>query len=137
MVKIASGVVVLLLVGSGPSQPANEITRYEARQLVLRVLEAQRTPTKSPKFDIEDNTGNERYIPGFYSFIAYFDMPARLATVGSYAVNRKTADVWEDIGCRRLGPPAIKPAQRALRMKMGLSDKEYRKLSVTAPCSPN
>jgi hypothetical protein len=137
MVKFIPGVVLLILVSVGASGLAKEITRNQARQLVLKVLQAQGTPTNSPKFDLEDNTGNEKYFPGFYSFDAYFETSNRLATIGHYDVNRRTADVWEGIGCHRLAAPAIKPLQRSLRKRIGLSEHEYQKLSAVAPCSAN
>jgi hypothetical protein len=113
---------------------SGEIMRDEARRLVTKVVEAQGTPTKSPKSDLEDNTAAAQDFPDFYFFDAYFDTPNRLATIGSYAVNRKTADVWEWIGCHRLGPKPIKSYQGSLRRQIGLSRSQYRKLSRHAPC---
>lgn len=134
----ALGLLGLLAALSTPaSKPPRMITHAEARTLVLKALQAQGTPTKSPKFDLEDNTGAPKYYPGFYFFDAYFNNPLVLTAIGHYAVNRRTADLWEWIGCHRLGPPAIKRLQKALRRKINLSAAEYRKLSKEAPCSPN
>ena len=137
MLKVALALPLVLVLCAASARPAKTITRRQARELVLKVLEAQGTPIRSPKFDLEDSPANEKYFPGFYSFDAYFDTASRLATIGHYDVNRRTADVWEGIGCHRLNPPAIRPLQKLLREEVGLSEQGYRKLSTAAPCHPN
>lgn len=132
--KLVSALVLALLLWEGPSGPAKEITREQARQLVLMALKAQGTPTKSPKFDLE-NGRDELDFPEFYNFEAYFDTKTHLATIGFYAVGRKTADIWESVGCHRLDSPAIRRLQRSLRKKIGLTEQEYQKLTSVAPCS--
>jgi NACHT-associated inactive Restriction Endonuclease 1 len=135
--KTALVVALLGISGMAPAKPLKDVTRAEARTLLLKALQAQGAPTKSRKFDLEDNTGNMKFFSSFYSFDAYLDEPGFLSIYGHYDVNRKTADVWDELGCHRLRPRAIKPLQKALRRKIGLSAEEYRRLSQEAPCSPN
>ena len=109
-----------------------EISREQARELVLKALKAEGYPTNSPKFELHDR--DDPYFPEFHSFSAYFDTPDRFAAIGHYAVNPKTADVWEVMGCRRLKPRAIRALQKSLRKESGLSKGDYKKYSSLAPC---
>lgn len=52
MVKTVLGVVVVILVCARPALPAKEITRDQARQLVLKALEAETNFTRLPKFGL-------------------------------------------------------------------------------------
>jgi hypothetical protein len=138
MAKIASGVALLVLVCASSSRPAKEITLDQARQLVLKTLEAETNFTKLPKFGLDHYS--DPYFPGFFFFEATWDnphQPPASVVLGHYAVNRKTAEVWESIGCRRLSPSAIRPLQKSLRKGIGLSKQECRKLSAIAPCLAN
>lgn len=108
------------------------LTRAQARELLFAALKARGYPTKSPSFSLEDR--RDRYIPDFYAFDAYSNLRDRLVSTGHFAVNRKTADIWEDVTCKRLDIPSIKEAQEKLRREIGLTEKEYKSLSAEPPC---
>jgi hypothetical protein len=55
-------------------------------------------------------------------FHAYYDTAARLNSIGTYAVNRKTAALWERIGCEQLKSEPLERLQGKLRREMGLSE---------------
>jgi hypothetical protein len=114
------------------------VGREEARNLVLKALEAETSFVRLPKFGLDYYT--DPYFPGFHFFEATWDnphQPPASVVLGHYAVNRRTADVW-DVGlCKTLDPPVVRTRQKALRREMSLSEHEYRKLSPVAPCSAN
>ena len=63
--------------------PPKQLSREQARQLVLKALEAQRYPIESPKFTLLDNEAIEKeYFPDFYFFESYYDTETRLAATG-------------------------------------------------------
>jgi hypothetical protein len=136
MLKTVSGVMLAVLVCTRPALLAKEITRDQARELVMKALKAETKFTRLPKFGLDDYS--DPYFPGFFFFEATWDNPHHppaSVVLGHYAVNRKTAEVWEAVGCHRLSPPTIKPSQKSLRKAIGLSEQEYQKLSAGAPCS--
>jgi hypothetical protein len=112
---------------------ARELTPVEARDLVLKALETQGIP-QSPGVTV-DGPGGE--FSGFYDF----DVTLQTATrppihVGTFEVNRKTADVWEwGVWCHGVEARPLKALQESLRKKIDLSEAEYRSLSRVAFCS--
>ena len=134
--RIALALLLLGVLGVMSPKPPKEITRAEAQRLLLRALEENHPSwVHLAKFGLDYY--RDPYFPGFFFFEADWDNPKGSVVLGHYAVNPKTADLWEAIGCHRLAPGAIKPLQKALRRKLGLSEKEYRRLSKEAPCSPD
>jgi hypothetical protein len=116
------GAVLILVTTLGPhaSGSSQEITRDQAREIVSVFLKSQGYHVTSPKFDLE-NAQDDADFPDFYLFAAYQDTAARLVTIGSYAVNRKTADLWERIGCTKIKSKAIEPLQKQLRNESSAS----------------
>jgi hypothetical protein len=93
--------------------------------------------TKSPKFDVESNPDNshpDNSEKGFYLYDVYIDTPQRLVTIGAYGVNAETGDIWERIGCERLGSKAIASLQKQIRDASGLSASELERLRNLNPC---
>ncbi len=136
MPKLAFALALVVIVSHAHSRPENTITREQARQLLLKALqETDPQWAHLPKFGLDYY--RDPYFPGFFFFEAGWDNPVGTVVLGHYAVNPRTADVWEATGCHRLHPVSIKPLQESLRRKIGLSDQEYRKLTTQVPCSPN
>lgn len=89
------------------------MTRKDAQSLVLAALRDQGTPVNSKKFELDD--GTDPYFPELYSFWAYFDMPKHLALVGAYAVDPRTAEIWDVGMCVQPRSPSVMQLQMALR----------------------
>src|SRR5713101_455225 len=83
----------LLGLPQAPPPPRTEITRDQARQLVLKILESEGIDVKSPELVVEDQS-NDKDCWGFYIFSAY-----RASNLGYVAVGRKTAEVWNPVLC--------------------------------------
>ena len=56
--------------------------------------------------------------------------------VKSYAVNRKTADIWDAVVCQEISPLSLARFQVVFRKHIGLTDTEYLKFE-TPVCSAN
>jgi len=57
--------------------------------------------------------------------------------VGYYAVDRKTADIWDAGLCQEISSPSLAQLQVVLRKHVGLTDTEYRRLRKPGPfCEP-
>lgn len=114
------------------STEAREITHSEAHDLLKKFL-------KAPG-GIEDS-GNLGY-KEFYFFMAI--MGSNCAPDGVcvgdfqyYAVDRRTADVWSAVICKRIKTHALNKLQKALRKRIGLKDDEYERLTRPGPlCEP-
>lgn len=126
--------LALCLQLTSSSEP-KRITRSQARDLLLRVLEKKGYPVTAKNFELDDT--NDSYYPDFYSFQSYSNSESRLVSTGVFAVNNRTADVWDALPCRRLELRMIKPVQKELRKQIGLSDQAYAQLTKEAPCHVN
>jgi len=129
-------VLCFLIIGS--SSPVHcgksEIARPEALGLVMKWLADTGYETKSPKFQLATDPDQADF-PDFYFFSANYAVDHSAPTLGHFAVNRRTADLWDWEVCKRLQSPLIKAAQESLRRKIGLSRKDYQTLSKIAPCT--
>jgi hypothetical protein len=59
-------------------------------------------------------------------------IPDGSVVVDDLAVDPQTGDVWRRGACK-LNSPSLKKAQAAVRKRLGLSDKEYKKLQHDGP----
>jgi hypothetical protein len=94
------------------------VTKKDARSLVLAVLRDQGTPVNSRKFELDEQTNP--YFPDLDTFYAYFDMPKRLALIGTYAVNPRTAEIWDVGMCVQPRSLSVEQLQKALRFRYRL-----------------
>jgi hypothetical protein len=131
---VTIGSVIALSIGLAiagePSTGKTELSRAQATAIVLTFLKSQGYDIHSPLFDLQI-TPTDPDFPDFYMFHAFYDTTTRLASVGTYAVNRKTAVLWERIGCEQLKSKALEELQNRLRKEMGLSGGEG---SSSEPC---
>jgi hypothetical protein len=133
VVSMIALAVVACILAQGATPRA--ITAKDARDLVYAMLKADDwtklsgfgfdTPYISPDF------------PGFYQIHAIYDNPGGSNTVGHYAVEQTTGEVWDWVICTRFATPALLKAQQTLRKRMNLTDAEYKKLRKPGPfCEP-
>jgi len=107
------------------------ITAKESRELVLVMLKADDW-TKLPGFNIEEPQLSQTY-PEFFEVDARYDNPQGSSTVGTYAVEQTTGEVWSFPVCGRYESPALLVAQRVLRKRIGLTDATYQSLRKPGP----
>jgi hypothetical protein len=119
--KIRFAIISLLFVAPmsvAAQAPQGQITREDARSLVIATLQARGYDINSPKLEVEEET--DPYFPSFFHFSVYFARPERLATIGSFAVAPKTADVWDTGLCARVRTRNVRRLQKTLRLRYQL-----------------
>jgi hypothetical protein len=117
------------------TQKRRDVTLEEADALVTAFLK-DRGNTKLPSFGLEKFT--DVYYPEFQFFRGIFDNPGGSFNLGSYAVDRKTGDVWDGVVCERASSPSLVKLQAAIRNRIGLTRDEYRKARRPRPmCDPD
>ena|SRR2546428_12373658 len=127
-------VLVLLVCTSGAQdKSANRVlSADEARDLVYEALRPTGA-TKLPKFGLDQY--KDRYFPEFLFFESTWENPEPGSAVnGHFAVDLRTGDVWETVGCKRFTTPFLRKLQEAIHKRFGLTEKEYRKLKRKKPC---
>lgn len=120
----------LILSSAGAQTHPKEITRAQARQLVLAQLESDGFDLKSPDLVVEDRP-DDPDMPGFYQFGAY---TTDGGSAGAYAVGRRSVELWNWMHCWRFThAKKVRALQKQLRGEIGLTHAEYRKLSANRP----
>ena len=109
-----------------------DISRTQARTVVLTFLKYQGFKTESPQLDLEDDHDSKAF-PGFYMFHAYYDTATRLDSIGTYAVDRRTSALWDRMTCKQLESGALKPLQHMLTELTGASESKIENAN-TKPC---
>jgi|SRR5580700_1333987 hypothetical protein len=123
----------LLFICPNCSLQPTEVTREQARQLVLAVLQSQGFDVKSPNLVVED-WPDAPDIPGFYLLGAHTIAPDMNLSAGSFAVGRRTAEVWNWTHCWRFSRAKnVRNLQKKLRKEIGVTDSEYQKLAAKRP----
>ncbi len=117
----------------GQTNAPRIIPEKQAQNLLRAYLRSQGYDKKDAPLDIELERGVNAD-PTFYLYDVYVDTPQRLVAIGAYGVNRKTADIWERIGCRRIESEAVATSQKKIRETSGLSHSELDKLRNAGPC---
>lgn len=112
------------------SKNRRDVTLEEADALVTAFLK-DRGYTKLPSFGLEKYTSN--YYPNFQFFQGIYDNPGGSCNLGHYAVDRKTADVWNGVVCGRATSPSLRKLQVAIRNRIGLTREAYRKARRPGP----
>jgi carboxypeptidase family protein len=107
-----------------------EITLEEAHDLVT-ALTRDRGNTKAPGFELVKFS--DPYDPTFQFFEAIWNNPVGSVNLGHYAVDRKTGDVWNAIVCERMTSASLTRLQRAIRIRIGLTESKYRKARRPGP----
>jgi hypothetical protein len=139
LMTTATGSMVLALlaavslVSSAGAMPVErELTRDQARTVVRIFLKSSGQKTDSVEFALEDQADAPE-LPGFILFDAYYNSADRLVNIGEYAVDRKSAALWERVACERLNSDELLRYQEQLRLQGGLS--EPNEVGSVSPCS--
>jgi hypothetical protein len=107
-----------------------EVTLEEAHDVVTALMQ-DRGATKLPGFSLKKYT--DTYFPDFQFFQGIFDNPNGSFNLGHYAVDRKTGDVWNGVICERMKSHSLTKLQRAIRIRIGLTESDYRKVRRPGP----
>ena len=123
--------VWLMLAPISPHAAAQRhLSPAEANALVIKALEP--AGIKGLRgFSVEQSAGARS--DKFYVFEATWDNPGGSVVFGAYAVDRVTGDVWDAVVCREFTSEALGKIQRAIRKRIGLSDKDYARLKRLGP----
>ena len=102
------------------------ISATEARELVLVLLRTNGW-TKLAGFEIDVGPYIEPDRPGYYYIHAICDNPDGSNTVGHWAVDQITGDVWDSAACALYTSPALSKAQEKVRQRVGMAASEYKR----------
>jgi len=130
LVLVVSLMLILSLWAEGATTP-RRLTLNEAQQLARMALTDQ--ARMLPGLDLEGhNSANFR---DFYFFIITWGPPRseQGGTVDQLAVDETTGDVWSALVCREQKSAALMKLQKAIRKRIGLSDRSYRRLRRKGP----
>ena len=118
---IASAVLLYApFAGAQPQSPAaRAISREQAKTVVLAYLQSKGYKTETAEFALDDNP-DEKDLPDFYLFDAYYNTRTRLTSVGAYAVDRKSAALWQRVSCEQVVSDSVVQLQNKYHQEMGL-----------------
>jgi hypothetical protein len=122
-------VVLGPLVSPAAAQTRRKVSLDEAHELARSALDP--VATKLPAFGFEDNP--ELLWQGFYMFQAIWDNPDGSVLIDNFAVDSNTGDVWNGVVCRECKRRSLRELQRTIRKRIGLTEKDYRKLRRHGP----
>jgi hypothetical protein len=127
-------VVLSLLSPSGNADAKpRTISLGEGRELVYALLKPSGWTTQT--CDVEKLP--DKYFPQLFSFEVRWSNPMGSPHIGAWAVDPKTADLWDANVCVEYRPPGVARLQRMLRKRIGLAEKEYKRLKGRPPmCDP-
>jgi hypothetical protein len=129
--------IVLLLCITLQGAPRRAITVTEAQELVRALLKPDGW-TRLRGFVLYQALFESEF-QDFYFIHAEWDSPkGRHESIGHFAVERSTGDVWDWVKCGTFNSPSLTTAQQAMRNRIGLTDAEYQKIRKRGPfCEPN
>jgi hypothetical protein len=106
-------------------------TKDEAEALVRAALPAKWK--RLPKFGME--ISQDRDHPRFYfAYVYWAGQPQGSMTVGNYAVDTDTGDVWDAVtSCDEMHTQALRGLQKMIRKEISLSDPEYKRVKSKGP----
>lgn len=109
---------------------APKVTVHEARELAQAAMPSLTARLPGLKFDAFENP----YYPDFYFFELLWNSTGDVSPIADhYAVDSRTGDVWKAVVCSELKTPKLSMVQNALRKKIGLTPKQYRKIRRPGP----
>lgn len=113
---------------------APAITKPDAVHLIMASLPAEARKLPQLGVDVRVDEQHRRY---YAVDITWAGSPNGSAVYGSYYVDRETGDVWNALTeCTEIDTPALRRLQAAIRMRIGLSESEYRKRKRKGPLCP-
>jgi hypothetical protein len=102
-----------------PSAAARIISRDQAKSVVLAYLQSKGLKTDIAEFSLDDNP-DEKDLPDYYLFDAYYNSRTRLSSVGAFAVDRKSAALWQRVSCEQLSSDSVLKLQDKYHQELGL-----------------
>jgi hypothetical protein len=114
-----------------PSNSPGVVSLDEARNLVAAALPL--ITRQSPGFTIV--AGDDPKFSRFYfASLTWAGAPNGSMVIGFYYVDKSTGDVWNAVAEREeLSTPALRKLQAKVRLRIRLSDAEYRKIKGDGP----
>lgn len=120
----------LLTVGIVHAGPRTKtVSLKQARELVSAALPSWALKLRNLAIDPYEDA----YSPDFYYFFVWHPVPEGSGTVGQFAVDPMTGDVWNGVLCEEYTTAALSRLQISVRKQLGLSDKDYRRLKRLGP----
>jgi hypothetical protein len=113
------------------------VSEEEAEKLLIKALE-KGGASKLPHFTTEPGYTNPDF-PDFFFFLPlhYAPEPGGVAVIGTYAVDKRTGDVWDGAVCSELETHGLRKLQKSIRNRIGLSEQEYKQTRRLGPmCDP-
>lgn len=109
------------------------ITVEDGRQLIYHSLRAEGFTSHALRSDSYADPS----FPGFYFYDVFYGFnPNGSSTVGIYAVEKTTGEVWDGATCAHYTSPVLQKTQQDLRRRIGLTDQEKRRSEKPGPyCS--
>jgi hypothetical protein len=109
------------------------VSREESRDLVYVLLESSGCTKRTCSVETLQN----RYFPKFFFFEGLWSNPTGSPHIGAWAVDPKTADLWDANVCVEYRPTRVTEIQQELRRRIGLTDDRYKTLKQQPPmCDP-
>jgi len=131
MLKKSLVTVAILVLATLPCRAdsvpeSRTVTKDEAEALVRAALPAKLK--RLPTFGME--ISQDRDHPRFYfAYVYWAGEPQGSMTVGNYAVDTETGDVWDAvISCDEIRAQALRGLQKMIRKEIGLSESEYKRV---------
>jgi hypothetical protein len=118
------------------------VSETEAHALAVSTLTVKAQHLPGMRFGRDEETANKLApSPAISKRFYWFDVTAKVPdeispTLGYFAVNKETGDVWSPVPCKRLTSSFIRSFQRRLLRSRRISDQEFRNESIKAPCEP-
>jgi hypothetical protein len=109
------------------------LTPEEGRELVYALLRPSGCTTQT--CDVK-NVQN-KYFPQLFLFDGFWSNPTGSPHIGGWAVDPRTADLWDANVCVEYRPTGVARLQQVLRNRIGLTEEQYKRLKGRPPmCDP-
>ena len=132
------GRLVLQSVSDVSATPVNPSVYSNQKPRNVSLEEAHELVKAFQKDHGEGGYALEKYEVKEYSEFEFFQaVPDPQRSRLHYAVDLRTGEVWDGVFCENLTSPSLKKLQNAIRIRIGLTQDEYRKAQRPGPmCEP-
>jgi hypothetical protein len=131
LVTVAILVLATLPCRADSVRESRTVTKDEAEALVRAALPAKLKRLPQFGMEISQDQNNPRF---YYAYAYWAGEPHGSVTVGNFAVDTETGDVWSAvISCDEMGTHALRKLQKMIRRNIGLSDLEYKRNKDKGP----
>jgi hypothetical protein len=127
-------IVAVIALGASPAYAASSSPRtvsFEDAQAIVMAEMIHEHRSKLPGLALTD--ASEAGEPSFWIISADWNGTGINGHYGFFAVDRVTADLWEVVSCGSYHSPEVQRAQKRVRWRLGLNDREYRRLRRSGP----